>query len=183
MDFFHYWIHRWRHRVRFLWPFHTIHHGANHLGILMGIRVHPIESIIIRILFLLPLLLLKELFGSVAWLSGVIYLYYAYCTHMDIPMSFGKFDKLLVSPLVHRIHHLTDFDKYSFNFAQMFSFWDVLFLTYMDPNYINDLLKKPLGIKEKRLFPSDENLVNANIFLIYWKQLLYPIKNYLKLIR
>jgi len=50
-------------------------------------------------------------------------------SHYHLPVSFGIFERVLVSPAYHMVHHVNHPDFYDKNFAHIFSFWDRLFGT------------------------------------------------------
>ena len=45
-DFTRYWLHRFMHKVEWLWELHKVHHSAKVLNPLTLYRVHPIESLL-----------------------------------------------------------------------------------------------------------------------------------------
>ena len=59
----------------------------------------------------------------------------AFFEHANVRMP-GRIDRALrlfiVTPDMHRIHHSQDIHEGESNFANMFSFWDRLFGTYVD---------------------------------------------------
>src|SRR5215813_2316858 len=58
VDFLVYWIHRWRHRSRFMWAFHTTHHAQEQLSFLTVLRIHPVEFVFNDLIMLGPLVIL-----------------------------------------------------------------------------------------------------------------------------
>ena len=90
----------------------------------------PIQTAII----LFPTILLFHGLGSthitIVAMLGIILLQFS---HANLPISFGKFDILLISPAVHRIHHSMEPEHRNKNFAQYFPFLDVFFGTYYAP--------------------------------------------------
>lgn len=131
----------WRHRIQhsaLLWPAHAIHHSDRELSWFSLIRMHPID----RLGTALDAVVLAAL-GFPAWalmLNGLARHYYGYFIHADLPWTFGRFDLVLNSPVMHRWHHSRDIhDK---NFATLFSIWDRAFGTYYAPGPCDG----PLGV-------------------------------------
>jgi len=53
-----YWGHRWMHEMPFLWRFHSIHHGPEHVYFLVSSRAHPLDNAFIRLCGLVPAVIL-----------------------------------------------------------------------------------------------------------------------------
>jgi sterol desaturase/sphingolipid hydroxylase (fatty acid hydroxylase superfamily) len=58
IDFCFYWMHRAKHRWAWWWRLHETHHSSRGLDWFSSVRFHPLEKIIDRLLYLLPLLFL-----------------------------------------------------------------------------------------------------------------------------
>jgi hypothetical protein len=56
-----------------------------------------------------------------------------YFVHLNYPMRFGWFTRVLSSPQSHRIHHSTLPEHMNKNFATILPLWDILFGTYHHP--------------------------------------------------
>jgi sterol desaturase/sphingolipid hydroxylase (fatty acid hydroxylase superfamily) len=52
--------------------------------------------------------------------------------HAELDWRYGWFERLVVSPAFHAIHHSPDPRHYTRNFGQMFSLWDFLFGTALE---------------------------------------------------
>ncbi|HWZ89858.1 MAG TPA: sterol desaturase family protein, partial [Polyangiaceae bacterium] len=65
--------------------------------------------------------------------------------------SFGPFERLLVSPAFHRMHHARRYAQPGVNFSGMFPIWDWLFRT---AHWSGDESPEPFGIDQ----PPDETL-------------------------
>lgn len=137
LRFVHHWL---MHKVPFLWQLHKVHHSAKVLTPFTLYRAHPLESIIAMLRNSLSLGISSGafifLFGSTMSLwtilgvngFGFIFnLIGANLRHSHIRMGFGKFEKILISPLQHQIHHSTQKSHYDKNFGVTLSVWDSLF--------------------------------------------------------
>jgi sterol desaturase/sphingolipid hydroxylase (fatty acid hydroxylase superfamily) len=141
-DFARFLSHLLRHRVGFLWELHKVHHSATTLSPMTGGRVHPFEILVIYGLTLV--FQLVAAFGLAALgfhlTSGFVFyesIYAAYSVthhfrHSHFPISYGPaVEKIFVSPLMHQYHHSNDPNHLNKNFGFVFSFWDILFQSYL----------------------------------------------------
>jgi sterol desaturase/sphingolipid hydroxylase (fatty acid hydroxylase superfamily) len=139
-DFIGYWRHRLEH-TRLLWPSHAVHHSDTEMTWLALVRFHPINRLSTFAIDNSFLLLLG--FPAYALLiNTAVKHYYGFLIHADLPWSYGRLDKVFVSPIMHRWHHSVDPVAYQTNFATVFSIFDRLFGTYRVPGLPNT----PLGV-------------------------------------
>jgi sterol desaturase/sphingolipid hydroxylase (fatty acid hydroxylase superfamily) len=130
-DFIGYWRHRLLHSAA-LWPVHAIHHSPRAMNWLALARFHPLNRLLTTLLNAGVLALL----GLPVWailLNGAIRNYYGYVLHADIPWRFGPLRYVLVSPAMHRWHHVRDEALAQKNFATIFAFYDLAFGTFRVP--------------------------------------------------
>jgi lathosterol oxidase len=129
-DLTQYWVHRAFHEVRFLWPFHAIHHSSRALDWLAGSRLHVVDVLVTRALVMVPLLVLG--FDESAlhvWL--VIIAVHAVLNHANLRFRLGFIDEVLVTPRFHHWHHAVEpVDR---NYAVHFPCLDRLFGTHWLP--------------------------------------------------
>ena len=139
-DFSRFFIHFLYHKVPFLWRFHAIHHSANRLTPLTLYRVHFIEFVFnsLRSLFVAGVVSgifmylfegkigFIEIFGAnvFSWLFNMAG---ANLRHSHIPLSYGVFEHIFISPKMHQIHHSSAKIHLDKNFGATFSIWDKLF--------------------------------------------------------
>jgi sterol desaturase/sphingolipid hydroxylase (fatty acid hydroxylase superfamily) len=64
LDFVFYVIHRLKHRWHWWWRLHETHHSSVDLDWLSGARFHPLEKILDRTIFLLPLTVMAPSDGA-----------------------------------------------------------------------------------------------------------------------
>ena len=135
-------LHYCMHNVEFLWYFHKTHHSATTLTPLTIFRVHPVESILY---FVRRLVVFGFVTGVFIWLFsskltglqilgvdmfGFLFnLAAANLRHSHIWISFGKLEKIFISPAQHQIHHSVGSNH--FNMGSIFSFWDRLAGTFL----------------------------------------------------
>jgi sterol desaturase/sphingolipid hydroxylase (fatty acid hydroxylase superfamily) len=131
LDFVGYWRHRFEHSSA-LWRFHATHHSDEALHWLSVMRKHPVGAFLSLFIDALPLLAL----GLPIWSIGVALLvrnWWAYFEHADVDWTLGPLGWFMISPAAHRLHHAKDEALAGSNFAGVFTFWDRMFGTYVDP--------------------------------------------------
>ncbi|MBL4849188.1 MAG: sterol desaturase family protein [Planctomycetes bacterium] len=132
-DFVLYWVHRAYHEIPILWPFHAVHHCAEHMDWLAGSRTHLLQTIVDRTLAMVPLYLLGaspealNLYVVLAALQAVF-------THANVGIPLGPLKWVLVTPQYHHWHHSSDRPAIDTNYAVHFPLFDRLFGTYHMPD-------------------------------------------------
>jgi sterol desaturase/sphingolipid hydroxylase (fatty acid hydroxylase superfamily) len=164
-DFSQFAVHVLYHRVPALWEFHKAHHSAKVLTPFTGVRDHPVIFVIDTFAYVG---LVGLYVGVLEWIDPTImervYVWQASAiafqlyflgfltSHYHLPVSFGIFDRVLVSPAYHMVHHVNHPDFYDKNFGHIFSFWDRLFGTDASPITDTDGLVLGLSPDEERLY-------------------------------
>ena len=148
-DFGSYWMHRLMH-TRHLWRVHRWHHAPEQLYWLSGVRA----TISQQILFNLPgIAALPILSGGPDWI-GVLVIVEGVIRndwmHMNVSWRSHWLERVLVTPRYHHIHHSTDAELHDGNYGSLFSIWDRLFGTYIDPDTTS---AKAFGLGEPRRNP------------------------------
>jgi sterol desaturase/sphingolipid hydroxylase (fatty acid hydroxylase superfamily) len=139
-------VHVLYHKVPALWEFHKAHHSAKVLTPFTGTRDHPVIFVIDAFAYAGSLGLYL---GVLDWIDPTImervYLWEASAiafqlyflgfltSHYHLPVRFGVFERVLVSPAFHMAHHVNHPDFHNKNFGHIFSFWDRLFGTDVAP--------------------------------------------------
>lgn len=142
-DFIGYWRHRLEHTA-LLWPTHAIHHSDTAMTWTTLFRFHPLNRLTTALIDTSALALL----GLPPWVLAanlMIRHYYGMFIHMDLPWTYGPLGRVLVSPVMHRWHHIRDSDGAGVNFATMFSVFDQAFRTYHVPGPCT----VPLGVRDE----------------------------------
>ena len=121
-DFIGYWRHRLEH-TRLLWPSHAVHHSDTAMTWLALLRFHPINRLSTFIIDISILTFLGFPAYALLVYSAVKH-YYGFFIHADLPWSYGRLDKVFVSPVMHRWHHSIETEAHETNFATVFSFFD-----------------------------------------------------------
>ena len=128
LDFFFYWMHRLKHRWPWWWRLHETHHSSQDLDWFSSVRFHPVEKILDRLIYLLPLLFLGVSEDALLILATVDALVASF-SHANVSLRIGPLIYVFVGPEMHRWHHSTDADKQDCNFGNNLSIFDWLFGT------------------------------------------------------
>ena len=131
IDLFQYALHLAMHRIQILWRLHAIHHSDEHVSALTGLLHHPAEAMIsyFCILFLgvmigLPMVALIA-YGFVSALHNAFV-----HTNLTLPEPLDHILRaVIVTPSLHRTHHLASAREGDSNYGQIFSLWDHIFRT------------------------------------------------------
>jgi sterol desaturase/sphingolipid hydroxylase (fatty acid hydroxylase superfamily) len=128
LDAVSYLWHRANHTLPLLWRFHRVHHADVAFHVTTALRFHPGE-----LLFALPVRLAAiTLLGVPA--AGVLLFELIFGTanllehgNFDLP---GRLDarvqRVLITPSLHRAHHVAEWRLLDTNFGTVFSLWDRL---------------------------------------------------------
>ncbi|NRP15059.1 Fatty acid hydroxylase superfamily protein [Marinobacterium sp. xm-a-152] len=135
-DLSRYWLHRWMHTSRWLWPIHRLHHSAEVLTPFTFYRIHPLESLLFGLRYALVTGLVTSLFiywfgfGLQAhqWLGSLVIVAImniagSNLRHSQLPLSYWPWlQKILISPAQHQWHHnRTGTDQ---NYGSILAIWD-----------------------------------------------------------
>lgn len=170
-DFSRFGLHYLLHHNRFLSYFHKMHHSAEVLTPFTLYRSHPFEMILSHIRYLLVFSLITgvflylyndfyefpKLFGA-SFFIFISNIMGANLRHSNIPISFGWFERFIISPKQHQMHHSVDLSLQNSNLGSFLSIWDILFTTWKPSKDIREIT---FGIKEQQ----EQSL---------WKELIYP---------
>ena len=142
-DFRHWLAHYLFHKIPALWELHKVHHSAEVLNFVTAERFHPLETLIntsinvalvgmVNIIFIalfgteltsLTLLGANAIYFTSNLIGGTL-------RHSPIYFSYGAFwERYLISPAMHQIHHSTNPRHFDKNFGGALSIWDRLFGT------------------------------------------------------
>ena len=128
-SFSDYWMHRWMHLSPVLWEIHKYHHSAADMNIVTAHRESILVTPFVSIFVALPLGIIGTPVQTFVVLA-VLMEFHALLIHSRLPLSFGWFDRLLISPRAHRLHHALGLSKGTQNFGFTTSIWDHVFGTY-----------------------------------------------------
>ena len=146
-DFLATYAHYLKHKVPILWEFHKVHHCAEVLTPLTAMRRHPFESVFSTMLITAGMITAISLWitlfgapGSLVDIGGLAVIVYLWrllgynIRHSHIWISYGSFwNRYLMSPAHHQLHHSREARHHDCNFGHIFTFWDRLFGTLYAP--------------------------------------------------
>ena len=143
-DFGHYRIHRFMHH-KYVWRIHKWHHSPTQMYWLAGYRATIPQDVIVNLLYLFA----YSLFGlSPWWMELAIGLFNNLQNdwmHINVTWRSNWIEWLIVTPRYHHIHHSDNPSHYMTNLAALFTVWDRLFGTYVNPESVKGELSFGIG--------------------------------------
>ena len=128
LDIFFYVMHRLKHRWGWWWRLHETHHSSTDLDWLSTARFHPLEKVLDRLIYLLPLTIIGPSDGAILiWAS--VDAFFGMFIHANITWRIGPLIYIFMGPEMHRWHHSLDKEHRDSNFGNNFSFMDWIFGT------------------------------------------------------
>lgn len=128
-----YWRHRLLHRSDLLWPFHALHHHLDRMHIFRSGRIHLVDGMSRVIVTFLPALLLGVPAESFAWWL-VLLNAIGPVSHSNLPIATPRLlNRLVVTPMVHRVHHASDDAMMRCNLAPVSPLVDQVFGSWCAP--------------------------------------------------
>lgn len=136
IDFIYYWYHRSQHKVSWLWAIHELHHSDAELNATSSYRTYWLEMPVQGMIILMPTLFLFGGLG-VAHANAVMFcsLFFLVFSHSNLRLQLGWFQKWMISPQIHRVHHSDLPQHRDRNFSQYFPVFDLIFGTFYNPKY------------------------------------------------
>ena len=131
-DLASYWGHRWSHEVPFLWRFHVIHHSSKRLDWVSGVRVHPLDGVVLAPAFVL--LLAAGFSSRVTGAVLVAELVVGIFLHANVNWRLRPLHRVVATPEFHHWHHANEPDARNTNYAALLPVWDLIFGTYFLPD-------------------------------------------------
>jgi sterol desaturase/sphingolipid hydroxylase (fatty acid hydroxylase superfamily) len=137
-DFIGYWRHRLEHS-RLLWSAHSLHHSDEQMTWFTAYRIHPLNRLITAVIDTCALLIIGFPVWAIA-IAAVVRRLYGMFVHMDRPWTLGILSWILVSPAMHRWHHVRAGRGMHSNYGQVFSTFDRMLGTYYVPGPCSERL-------------------------------------------
>lgn len=160
-DFFWYWLHRWSHEAQgpfgqFLWKIHVAHHLPQQVYLFMHGVAHPINTVLVRIIYTVPLFFLgfstEAIFVAslITGLQGLI-------SHFNVDCRAGYLNYILIGAETHRYHHSQDPNEAK-NYSSTITLWDILFGTFL---YKPGKAPARLGVINPSHYPNDQQILTV----------------------
>lgn len=170
LDFVRWLQHLLQHKVKWLWPFHAVHHAQREMNLFSSERLHIVDTMVAVTFGLLFLLVAGLSEPHIVWWF-LIASWHGRLYHANIKAGFGPLRYLIVTPQSHRIHHSKRREHYDANYGGMFSVWDYLFGTQ-----IRDYEIYPESGIEDESFPVETTQSVTGVFATFARELLYPFQ-------
>jgi sterol desaturase/sphingolipid hydroxylase (fatty acid hydroxylase superfamily) len=125
-DFVSFAVHVGLHRSNVLWNVHKVHHSSLHLDGFATTRNHMFENLV-RFVPGQAVLFLMGMPASVVAPTVALAAIYGVSNHSNLRVSAAWVEGVLVTPRLHRRHHVPTTTQH--NFGAIFTFWDRAFGT------------------------------------------------------
>lgn len=123
-----YWLHRLHHKFRLLWAVHLIHHQGEEFNLSLGVRNSWYSS-----LTSIPFFMLLAIIGvplDIFITVSILHYSIQFFNHSALIPKLGWWEKIMVTPAHHRVHHVKQGYYSQRNFGGSFIFWDKWFGTF-----------------------------------------------------
>jgi sterol desaturase/sphingolipid hydroxylase (fatty acid hydroxylase superfamily) len=143
-DFGHYWIHRLMHHKR-LWRIHKWHHAPDYMYWLMGVRTTLPQQVLVNLPYIVAysFLALSPWWMVLAIAAG--HVLQNDWMHLNVTWRSSWLEWLIVTPRYHHVHHSDRPEHYMANLAALFTVWDRVFGTYVNPGELQRELSFGIG--------------------------------------
>jgi sterol desaturase/sphingolipid hydroxylase (fatty acid hydroxylase superfamily) len=130
-----YLLHRLMH-TRLLWRIHKWHHAPTYMYWFAGVRATVQQQFLFNLPFVVAVPILA---------SAPVWVYQAIAAevivrndwmHMNVTWRSNWLEWILVTPRYHHVHHSADLPAHLGNFGSLFTIWDRVFGTRLDPDVI-----------------------------------------------
>ncbi|WP_071673389.1 sterol desaturase family protein [Nioella nitratireducens] len=130
-DLRYYWVHRFGHRIRWVWASHVNHHSSQHYNLTTALRQTWTYTFTFMMVVRAPLILLGFHPAMVLFVGG-LNLIYQFWIHTE---AIGKLPRwieaVMNTPSHHRAHHGRNPRYLDCNYAGVFIIWDRMFGTFV----------------------------------------------------
>lgn len=130
-DLRYYWVHRFGHRIRWVWASHVNHHSSQHYNLTTALRQTWTYTFTFMMVVRAPLILLGFHPAMVLFVGG-LNLIYQFWIHTE---AIGKmprwFEAVMNTPSHHRAHHGRNARYLDCNYAGVLIIWDKIFGTFV----------------------------------------------------
>ncbi len=130
-DFLYYWMHRFKHEIRWMWADHVVHHSGNHLNFFTTYRLGWTGLIVGTWLMYLPLVWIGFPPATVIT-AFALSLVWQFWVHTEMIGKLGPLEWVLNTPSHHRVHHSRNAIYLDKNCAGILIIWDRMFGTFQE---------------------------------------------------
>ncbi len=130
-DLRYYWVHRFGHRIRWVWAAHVNHHSSQHYNLTTALRQTWTGAFTWMMIVRAPLVLLGFHPAIVLFVGG-LNLVYQFWFHTEAITRLPRwFEAVMNTPSHHRVHHGRNARYLDANYAGVFIIWDKMFGTFV----------------------------------------------------
>ncbi|SIS52678.1 Sterol desaturase/sphingolipid hydroxylase, fatty acid hydroxylase superfamily [Roseivivax lentus] len=130
-DLRYYWVHRFGHRIRWVWASHVNHHSSQHYNLTTALRQTWTGAFTFMMIVRAPLILMGFHPAMVLFVGG-LNLIYQFWIHTEAIGRLPRwFEAVMNTPSHHRVHHGRNPRYLDANYAGVFIVWDKMFGTYV----------------------------------------------------
>ena len=130
-DLRYYWVHRFGHRIRWVWASHVNHHSSQHYNLTTALRQTWTGTFTMMMLVRVPLLLLGFHPAMLLFVGG-LNLIYQFWIHTEAITKLPRwFEAVMNTPSHHRVHHGRNAQYLDANYAGVLIIWDKMFGTFV----------------------------------------------------
>lgn len=129
-DLVWYWYHRLAHEINAFWAVHVVHHQSEDFNYTVSARITVFQAVV-RCGFwsVLPLIgFPPEMVATFLLIHGL----YPFFIHTQALGKWGWFEKFMVTPTHHGIHHASNPEYLDKNYGDVLIIWDKMFGTFAE---------------------------------------------------
>jgi len=162
-DLVWYWYHRFAHEINVFWAAHVVHHQSENFNYTVSARITVFQAVV-RCMFwcVLPLIGFPAVMTSTFL---IIHGMYPFFIHTQALGRWGWFEKFLVTPTHHSLHHASNPEYLDKNYGDVLIIWDKMFGTFVQKK---EDIKIVFGLTKQ---------LNSHSFL--WQHFHFPLEIYL----
>lgn len=162
-DLVWYWYHRFAHEINAFWAVHVVHHQSEDFNYTVSARITVFQSIV-RCMFwsALPLIGFPAIMISIFLM---IHGMYPFFIHTRALGKWGWFERILVTPTHHGVHHASNPEYLDKNYGDVLIIWDKMFGTFVQER------------KDIKIVYGLTRQLNSHSFL--WQHFHFPLEMYL----
>lgn len=130
-DLRYYWVHRFGHRIRWVWASHVNHHSSQHYNLSTALRQTWTYDLTFMMAVRVPLILAGFSPEMVIFCGG-LNLVYQFWIHTEAIDKMPRwFEAVMNTPSHHRVHHGRNARYLDANYAGTLIIWDRMFGTFV----------------------------------------------------
>lgn len=130
-DLRYYWVHRFGHRIRWIWASHVTHHSSQHYNLTTALRQTWTGTFTLKMVVSVPMILLGFHPALMIFVGGLNLIYQFWIHTEAIDKMPRWFETVMNTPSHHRVHHGRNPRYLDVNYAGVLIIWDRIFGTFV----------------------------------------------------